>query len=169
MLRARWLARLIKMATNRKINSKPDFVIGGDYLRRWWVIPRNRFFNIYLHEICRSDDDRALHDHPWWNVSFVLDGSMLEIMPSASHFPIGQQSETSCRSLNYGALVYRKASAAHRLEVRDGETCRTLFITGPRIREWGFHCPQGWRHWKDFTGFHETGDSTSVGRGCGEL
>jgi len=31
---------------------KPDFVIGragAPYLERWWVIPRNRWFNIYLH------------------------------------------------------------------------------------------------------------------------
>ena len=32
---------------------KPDFVIGGHddpYMLRWWIIPRNRFFNIYLHK-----------------------------------------------------------------------------------------------------------------------
>ncbi|MGE4307333.1 MAG: hypothetical protein AB7E24_25275 [Novosphingobium sp.] len=28
----------------------PDFVIGDNYLRRWWVVPRNRFCNAYLHE-----------------------------------------------------------------------------------------------------------------------
>ena len=43
----------------------PDFVIGADYLRRWWVIPRNDSQNVYLHDIRKSDDDRALHDHPW--------------------------------------------------------------------------------------------------------
>ena len=26
---------------------------------------RNKIFNIYLHQIIRSDDDRALHDHPY--------------------------------------------------------------------------------------------------------
>ena len=62
----------------------PDFVIGpaGDpYMRRWWVIPRNKWFNIYLHNIMRSDDDRALHDHPWTNVSVLLRGSYLEHLP----------------------------------------------------------------------------------------
>lgn len=56
----------------------PDFVIGrtGDpYMERWWLIPRNRFFNIYLHRFWRSDDDRALHDHPWVNLSILLKGS----------------------------------------------------------------------------------------------
>lgn len=40
----------------------PDFIIGGadPYMLRWWVIPRNKVFNIYLHRFLRSDDDRAL-------------------------------------------------------------------------------------------------------------
>ena len=41
--------------------------------------------------------------------------------------------------------------------------CWTVFITGPRVREWGFHCPQGWVHWKRFTA---PGDKGSVGKGC---
>ena len=46
----------------------PDFVIGGSdnpYLLRWFLIPRNPVFNVYLHKFMRSDDDRALHTHPW--------------------------------------------------------------------------------------------------------
>ncbi len=42
-----------------------DFIIGDFYLLRWWVIPRNEMYNLYLHDIRKSDDDRALHDHPW--------------------------------------------------------------------------------------------------------
>jgi hypothetical protein len=60
---------------------RPDFIIGGTenpYLLRWWVIPRNRWFNIYPHHMLRDDDPRALHDHPWWNVSIVLKGGYME-------------------------------------------------------------------------------------------
>lgn len=59
----------------------PDFIIGGSnrpYMLRWWLIRRNRFFNIYLHKFLRSDDDRALHDHPWLNMSYLLDGEYIE-------------------------------------------------------------------------------------------
>lgn len=129
---------------------KPDFVIGDDYLRRWWLIPRNRFFNVYLHCIRKDDDDRALHDHPWWNVSILLKGSYCEHMPHGS------------RVLSAGSIRARGAKAAHRLEVVKGPVW-TIFITGPRIREWGFHCPQGWRHWQDFT---NQADRGQVGRGC---
>jgi len=129
---------------------KPDFIIGDDYLRRWWLIPRNRFFNVYLHCIRKDDDDRALHDHPWWNVSILLKGSYREHMPHGS------------RVLSAGSIRARGALAAHRLEVVSGPVW-TIFITGPRIREWGFHCPQGWRHWQDFT---NQADRGQVGRGC---
>jgi hypothetical protein len=132
---------------------KPDFVIGSPddpYLLRWWVIPRNRFFNIYLHKILKSDDDRALHDHPWWNVSILLKGAYIEHMPNRR------------RVLKWGSIRIRGPHAAHRLEVAIGPVW-SLFITGPVIREWGFHCPHGWRHWKEFTAPMDKGQ---IGRGC---
>jgi hypothetical protein len=43
-------------------------------------------------------------------------------------------------------------------------SCWTLFITGPRYREWGFHCPDaGWIHWKRFTAADDRG---AIGKGC---
>jgi hypothetical protein len=58
----------------------------------------------------------------------------------------------------------RRARTAHRLELINGP-CVTLFVTGPKIREWGFHCPfAGWRHWRDYTHVGEGG--SSIGRGC---
>lgn len=132
----------------------PDFVIGepGDlYLRRWWVIPRNKRFNVYLHHFLRSDDDRALHDHPWWNVSILLTGRYLEVMPGLSRvrYPFRP--------------VCRGATAAHRVVLLHGPVW-TLFITGPKVREWGFHCPQGWRHWTKFATIREGGNAR--GKGC---
>lgn len=132
---------------------KPSKIIGGDYLFRWHLVPRNRFLNVYLHKFQRSDDDRALHDHPWWSVSILLRGSYRE------HFKDGSK-------LRLPVSVFgRRAVTAHRIEVVDGPVW-TLFITGPRVRDWGFHCPRGWRHWKAFTSYELTGDSTGIGRGC---
>ncbi|MDW9242666.1 hypothetical protein [Burkholderia cepacia] len=138
----------------------PDFIIGSGatpYLKRWWVIPRNPVFNIYLHEFIRSDDDRALHDHPWSNLSIILRGSYVEHTIDAGG--IHQR-----RRFVAGAWKLRPfGSAAHRLELDNG-TCWTLFVTGPRYRQWGFHCPQrGWVHWKEFTAADRRGE---VGKGC---
>jgi hypothetical protein len=132
----------------------PNFVIQENYLRRWWIVPRNHFQNVYLHEINESDDARALHDHPWDNVSFILAGSYTEITP---------EGETV---RNPGDVVYRTATDAHRLIIPDGGQVLSLFLTGPIVREWGFHCPKGWRHWKDFVDLGTNGQSSLIGRGC---
>lgn len=149
--------RLIARITRRA----PDFLIGGadrPYIRRWRVIPRNRFFNVYLHNFLRSDDDRAVHDHPWMNCSILLRGAYWECLPDGSA-PLRAQ----------GDIVFRRSGRmAHRVEllnVGEGEIpCWTLFITGPQYREWGFHCPLiGWVHWKLFTAADDIG---AVGKGC---
>lgn len=131
----------------------PDFVIGDDYLRRWWIIPRSEKVNVYLHDIRKSDDDRAMHDHPWSNVSYLISGSYIE------HTPEGRFVRTA------GDVVERAAHALHRLEVIPGQRCISLFMTGPKVREWGFDCGHGWVHWQDFTSEE---DSSRTGRGCGE-
>ncbi|MBB5444630.1 MULTISPECIES: hypothetical protein [unclassified Paraburkholderia] len=148
--------RIISRLTRRG----PDFIIGDvadPYLVRWWVIPRNRFFNIYLHRFLRSDDDRALHDHPWSNLSILLRGKYVE--HTIAHGGINVRTERragDCKLRLFG-------SAAHRLELTDGE-CWTLFVTGPRYREWGFHCPLiGWVHWRRFTAADNPGE---IGKGC---
>lgn len=142
--------RLLAVAEKRNA----DKIIGGKddpYLLRWYVIPRNRWFNVYLHRFVRSDDDRALHDHPWINCSVVLDGSYKEVTPNGTTVRVA------------GDLIFRKPSTLHRIELfrtitsfplpfKDGEfPVWTLFLTGPVVRDWGFACPQGWRHWKDFS------------------
>lgn len=152
-----------------KIRRAPDFIIGppdDPYLYRWYVIPRNRVFNIYLHQFLRSDDDRALHDHPWlFNLSVLLKGEYIEHLPGGSR-----------RHRKTGAVYFRAGKAPHRVELLKYRPyfnfkhelfeapCWTLFITGPKVREWGFYCPKGWRHWKDFTA--NTDKNSVTGRGC---
>lgn len=128
---------------------KPDLVIGDSdapYLLRWWVIPRNPIFNVYLHKILRSDDDRALHDHPWVNLSFILAGEYVEIRPVAIVRRLLRQGLSTCWGLETEAklrrrfsLVFRRPRDAHRLVVLGDGPVWSLFITGPRVREWGFH------------------------------
>ena len=143
-----------KIAASRE----PDFIIGGKdtpYMKRWWIIPRNRFFNIYLHHFLRSDDDRALHDHPWINFSYLLEGSYTE-------WTIAAGGVHQARIAQTGSWKFRRAKTAHRVELHTGP-CWSLFITGPVVREWGFHCSHGWRKWQLFTSERDKG---SIGRGC---
>ena len=117
---------------------------GDTYLNRWWIVRRAKAkhfaFNIYLHQFLRSDDDRAMHDHPWWSVSFLLKGRAVE------HYI--DRGAGMIRIPMRFVPMFRRATHTHRIEV-SGD-CWTLFITGPKVREWGFHTLYGWVHWKDF-------------------
>jgi hypothetical protein len=119
----------------KRLNRQGDQHIG--YLRRWYLIPKNRYFNIYLHNILRSDQDHELHDHPWHSLSFLLQGEMREWHANG------------VKNIHRFLPVFRRARFAHRLERVQGDIW-TIFITGPKIREWGFHTFAGWVHWKTF-------------------
>lgn len=144
-LAARQLAKVFRRVMDRR---KPDFVIGASdnpYLLRWWILPRNKWFNCYLHLFLRSDDAEALHDHPWWNVSFLLDGTYTEHIPlhkvlnadgkielmtfdEAMRYCRKSFAQAEYQGIDYyhtytrdrwpGDLVYRPAMAAHRVELR---------------------------------------------------
>lgn len=156
------LRRIVKRLA-RPLWREPDFYIGGKekpYIRRWWLTDRvPEKWRTYLHNFLRDDDDRALHDHPGDSCSIILVGGYIE------HFPDGRK-----KLRLPGMIVFRRAEQAHRIELRrrkDGTIIPawTIFIFAPKRREWGFHCPKGWVHWKDFV--DET-DSGNVGKGCGE-
>lgn len=141
---------------------KPDLIIpdvipiGRDYLRRWWIIPRNNRFGIYLHHFLLSDDPGACHDHPYWNISIVIKGRYREWCrdPATGH-------ETF--KMRYaGAVVFRRAETSHRVEILDGESAWSIFISGPRRREWGFWCGQRWVDNNVFRALASSG----IRRGC---
>lgn len=118
------------------LHGGPHFIVGSadrPYLLRWYIIPRNPLFNVYLHKFMRDDDGRALHDHPWFSVSLLLRGRYWEVTPRGR------------REYQAGAVVVRRATHRHRIQLPGGTPAWTLFLTGPVVREWGFHCPAGFR------------------------
>jgi hypothetical protein len=172
---------------------------GGPYLNRWFLTPWRRWQtrmraraeanpsrinrllarlagllpNLYLHQFLRDDDDRALHDHPSWAVSFMLRGSYVEHTIAAGGIH-------RRRVISAGSLRFLPTRHTHRIELLRGDTwlrrtpnavptptplpCWTLFLFGPMVRQWGFHCPQrGWVHWQAFTASGKPGE---VGPGC---
>jgi hypothetical protein len=163
-----FLTSYLKTLAHNYINkNSPDFIIGGredPYILRWFVVPKNRFFKIYLHQQVRDDDDRALHDHPWFNVSIILENGYEEYVPVSKSKPNGPSYAISRRE---GSVIARLPAQAHRLALRcipDGkvEHSLSLFLMGPNVREWGFWCPKGWKPWYEFT----DESSSRVGKGC---
>lgn len=122
---------------------KPSKIIGPShdpYMLRWNVFKVGKLPRVYLHRFMRSDDDRALHDHPWWFVSIILKGEYLEYTENAPNPHPRHRFSVAYRPLNWRhrvALVSRFN--------KDGsygpQPCWALFITGPIQVDWGFWCP----------------------------
>lgn len=152
------------------LSGKPHFVVGNPdrpYLLRWYVIPRNRWLNIYLHKFLRDDDDRALHDHPWWFWSLMFKGMYTEVVATCED---GTAAPGGMFVRAAPSLAYRPAAHRHRVVLqRNGNgivvPCWTLVVTGPKSREWGFWCPKGFVPWQEFCARDNHG---SIGKGCGE-
>lgn len=131
----------------------PDLVIApeghGEYLFRWYVVPRNRTGNVYFHIQTESDPERPLHDHPWDNTSVILSGGYDEIINmEPDHVKLGAPYYIARRIK--GDVIHRPATWAHRLIRPDNVPyTMSLFMTGPKVREWGF-----WENGQ-LTPFHE--------------
>lgn len=119
----------------------PDLVIApaghGEYIFRWYVVPRNREGNVYFHVQTQSDPERPLHDHPWDNTSIILAGGYHEIIDTEP-----EANSPACRAVidrNVGDVIHRPATWAHRLILpKRIPYSMSLFVTGPKVREWGF-------------------------------
>lgn len=117
----------------------------GTRIHPWF---HNLSYRVTLHRTLRSDFADALHDHPWDWGSHLLEGGYLE------HTPEGQ----FWREPSQG-WRWRKAEDFHRLELvperNPGQTW-SLFVMGPRKKEWGFQTKLGWAAWWDFLNNRET-------------
>ena len=149
----------------------PDLTLYGPdkkpYLKRWWLIPKGRFgFNIYLHQFLSSDEDRALHSHPWASLSIILNRPYLEHLPKDYGTWIQNKDRREIVKKRYPLIpIYRGANNIHRIEMIDElKPVWTIFMTGPKIQEWGFYCPKGFKHHKEFLNV----DQNSKGIGCGD-
>jgi len=154
--------RIFMNLTNHLISLSsrpPDFIVGNPdkpYLLRWHLIPRNPFINIYLHCFKDSDQNREMHDHPWCALSVILKGMY------------GDHTENGFTILKAGDWQFRlNAFKAHRIELIDGE-CWSLFMTGPRFRNWGFICRNdiGQKRWVPWEKYCDARDRGQVGNGC---
>lgn len=93
------------------------------YARRWIV--QTPAGSLRLHRWYHSDDERAMHDHPWWFVTLVLQGGYTDCAEHASDH------------LTRGSVRYRSALHRHYV-VPDQGGATTLLVTGPTTRRWGF-------------------------------
>ena len=135
-------AQAVAQALALTAHSPPDQVIereGRPYLERWWL-ERGGIRSVYVHRWLGDDPDRGLHDHPVDSASLVLAGRYRE-----RWLPRGDMSDDriSTWELAPGDVAYRAARHAHQIYLHGPPPHLTLFVFGPRSRQWGFWVPSG--------------------------
>lgn len=131
------------------MDRRPDFVIGG-YLERWHLGSYGAMPNAYIHRFLGDDSDRALHDHPYDNVSVVLSGGYIEHVHEEPFKVVDEKYATVPTHRKSGEVIKRIATVAHRISLIQHKPAVSLFLCGTRFREWGFITPSGWIHFREF-------------------
>lgn len=119
------------------------------YLTRVFLTPKVLGYRAMLHHFHRPDADRYLHNHPWrWALSFVLSGAYDEERLVPNPDPLSSAGGTFVKRLvrRFNTLTDRDY---HRVTRLRGDVW-TLFITGPRIQDWGFLIDGEHVPWREF-------------------
>jgi hypothetical protein len=106
-----------------------------------------------IHIFHRGDADADPHDHPADFWTFPLVSYVEEYLDKA-----GLRRRRVVKAFR---LHRRRAEHAHRVigsAVDENRPIVTLVWWGRKRREWGFHTPAGWVHWKRYHGLENAGD-----------
>ena len=142
---------LLTIAERVMASRPPDVKIGGDYVHRWMVYPKNRWRNVYIHKFMANDDDCALHDHEPDNASILLQNSYIEHFHAKPLCVVNGRYLTTAYQRHPGQLIFRLAGTPHRIELADQDKpVITMFVQGIRRRKWGFVTPRGWVGWETY-------------------
>lgn len=121
----------------------------GPLFTRYYLL-ETKWGSIYVHCFHTSDDDRALHDHPWSFVSILLSSGYYEWTPAPLTCPVDGYEQPSVRTwVPRFSVIYRPATWRHRVELKNKNTWTLVFRSGYR-REWGFWVLGRWMLWKDY-------------------
>ena len=127
-----------------------DRVENEPYLERYYLFlrERERFpFNVFLHKFLKSDPD-DVHDHPWPYATLILKGGYWEWIP---HFDtVGRKTGEYQVWRGPGHFRISKANSFHRIELDPDITAWTLFMPGPKQRDWGFLVKNKWIQWEQY-------------------
>lgn len=121
----------------------------GPLLTRYFLL-QTRWFAVYLHHLHASDEDRALHDHPWSFVTFLLSGGYWEHTPARPRDRVSSKlvDVVTCHWHRRFSILWRPAEYKHRLEL--ARPTWTLVLRFARRRQWGFWTTDGWIDWVSY-------------------
>lgn len=144
----------MRLFENRKYKSGTGWClfrwtdVDSKYIVRLHLI-KTPWFAICLHWIMRPDAEPILHDHPVSFLSLILRGSYAEVRER-------RRKSMGCYAVSREIINHRwcnfvraDSNDRHRIILTRCDTL-TLCFMGPKVREWGFHMPDGWVWWKDY-------------------
>jgi len=121
-----WLLNLLDRLGRKRVIM--DRYENEPYLTRYYLFLKDRKwfpFNVFLHNFHKGDLD-DLHDHPWPYFTLILRGGYWEHTVSGKHWR------------SPGHFRINTPRSLHRIELEPNTDVWTLFIPGPKLREWGF-------------------------------
>lgn len=157
------------------------------YMGRWWLFnPYTRrsdgeqgaarfawLPSVRIHHICRPDQDRDLHDHPWNARTIILDGWYREERPAiacSDEDTLHQSIRFKLYKREYLAELLRQTGYTGRLKF--GEYHRisevsaggvwTIFITGRKRGTWGFMVKGKKVPWRTYLGLDKKPEATDT-------
>jgi hypothetical protein len=96
---------------------------------------------VFVHRFHRSDDDVALHNHPWrWAISLILAGGYREERRTINGTSVEISDaigEIEVNSYEPGNINVLTSETFHRVDLYEEEAW-SLFVTGPKFSSWGF-------------------------------
>ena len=116
------------------------FVDSG-YITRLHIL-KTPWFAVCLHYLNKPDPEPFLHDHPVSFLSIILTGGYWERRFNFKH----GHHVVMHRWYNWVSATDRDQHTI--IDVLPNTV--TLAFMGPKTREWGFHRPEGWIHWKEY-------------------
>ena len=96
---------------------------------------------MFLHRFLKSDPD-DVHDHPWPYFTVILKGGYTEWIPQFNKN--GQKTAEIAAWRGPGHCRFSRATSYHRIEIDPDVDTWTLFVPGPKQRDWGFLTRTGW-------------------------
>lgn len=127
----------------RLFNKLKGFYQDLSLLKRFFLL-KTPWFRICLHNIVAPDNGSDYpHDHPWSFVRLILSGGYTEQIYNRDYKLL----ETKKRKIF--RVDKKDFNFVHKI-VNVKPNTWTLFITGPKRKEWGFITEGGWIFWREY-------------------
>lgn len=171
-----WFAKLMRKFGRERVIYRSDNNL--PYMYRYYLLHKPKDgvdpkFNVFIHNIVQSDIGDP-HDHPWSYMSVILWGGYTEHIWSPTDkygsWAFSQRVDLDVKFRPAGSIIFAKAENTHMVYLnRHGRDMNfrpawTLFIRGPKVREWGFlnTLTGTWEHYRSYLNKRFAADRRSI-------